>query len=98
MKEFTKELVDKYAADLLIGLTDEENKLVLEEFSIIKGNMDKINEIADIANYNAMTHPLELDEIILREDVAKDELPLESVLRNTTHKTEEEIIVPKVVE
>lgn len=98
MKEFTKELVDKYAADLLIGLTDEENKLVLEEFSVIKENMDKINEIADIANYPAMTHPLELDEVILREDIVKEELPLESVLKNTSYKTEEEIIVPKVVE
>lgn len=98
MQEFTKELVDKYAGDLLIGLTEEENKLVLEEFSIIKENMDKINEIPDIINYDVMTHPLKIDEIVLREDVVKEELSLESVLQNTTHKTEEEIIVPKVVE
>lgn len=98
MKEFTKELVDKYAADLLIGLTAKENELVLEEFSIIKENMDQINEIADIANYKAMTHPIDLDEIILRDDLVKEELSLDCVLQNASYKTEEEIIVPKVVE
>ena len=36
MSKFTKELVNKYADDLLIGLTNEENKIVLEEFEIIE--------------------------------------------------------------
>ena len=36
MGKFTKEMVDEYAEKLLIGLTDEENKMVLDEFEIIE--------------------------------------------------------------
>ena len=35
MTKFTKEMVDSYADKLLIGLTDEENKMVLDEFDVI---------------------------------------------------------------
>jgi len=34
-RKFTKEMVDDYADKLLIGLTEEENKMVLEEFDIV---------------------------------------------------------------
>lgn len=34
-KEFTEEIVDDLANDLLIGLTRDENKMVLDEMSII---------------------------------------------------------------
>ena len=36
MSKFTKEMVDDYANKLLIGLTDEENKNVLDEFEEIE--------------------------------------------------------------
>ena len=42
---FTQEKVDKLADLLLIGLTDEENKMVFEEFEVIDANINKINEI-----------------------------------------------------
>lgn len=32
MSKFTEEMVDSYALKLLIGLTREENKMVLDEF------------------------------------------------------------------
>ena len=35
MQKFTKEMVDDYADKLLIGLTPEENQMVLDEFEII---------------------------------------------------------------
>ena len=45
MSKFTSEMVDDYADKLLIGLTKEENKMVLDEFEIIDSNIDIINEI-----------------------------------------------------
>jgi aspartyl/glutamyl-tRNA(Asn/Gln) amidotransferase C subunit len=96
--KFTREMVDKYAKDLLIGLTAEENKMVLDEFEIIDENMEKINQIADISEETAMTHPLEDYEIVLREDEVTEELSLEEVLQNAKNTTDEEIVVPKVVE
>ena len=32
MSNFTKEKIDKYASDLLIGLTEEERNMIQEEF------------------------------------------------------------------
>ena len=44
-KEFTEEKVEKLADLLMIGLTDEEKKMVFEEFATIDQNINKINEI-----------------------------------------------------
>ena len=40
--KFTKELIDDYAEKLLIGLSDEENKMVLDEFNEIDKTIDII--------------------------------------------------------
>ena len=42
MSKFTKELVDNLADKLLIGLSDEENEMVLSEFDKIDENIDLI--------------------------------------------------------
>ena len=46
----------------------------------------------------AMTHPLEYEDVVLREDTISDELLVDEVLSNAKEKTLEEVIVPKVVE
>lgn len=97
MKEFTKELVDELANNLLIGLSDEENKMVLDEFEEIEHNMNLINEIADISKVEPLTHPFPLDTSILRSDDGLEELPTEDVLANAEEKNLTTIIVPKVV-
>ena len=43
--KFTKEMVNDYADKLLIGLTEEETNMVLEEFSIIDETINKINKL-----------------------------------------------------
>ena len=45
MSKFTKELVDDLADKLLIGLSPEENAMVLNEFDAIDANIDLINAI-----------------------------------------------------
>ena len=50
-KKFTKELVDDLADKLLIGLSDEENAMVLNEFDAIDANIDLINEIDGIKDF-----------------------------------------------
>ena len=96
--KFTKELVDKYAKDLLFELTKEENESVLNEFEIIKENMDSIAKIDGLKEVEPMTHPLEYEDVILRNDEIGEELTVEEVLLNAKEKTLEEVIVPKVVE
>ena len=97
MSKFTKEMVDSYADKLLIGLTEEETKLVLKEFDIIEAQMDIIAEFPDIDKVEPMTHALDDFTYILREDVKEESIPIEDLLKNCDRYDDREIEVPKVV-
>ena len=97
MGKFTKEMIDDYADKLLIGLTPEENKMVLDEFDDIDANIDLINEIKDIDKVEPMTHTLDDFEYELREDVVEESVPIEDLLSNCDIHSAREIEVPKVV-
>ena len=97
MAKFTKELVDDYALKLLIGLTDEENKMVLDEFDLIDKNIDLINEIDNIESVEAMTHTLDDFSYDLRDDIAEDSVDIDLLLNNCDDYEGREIVVPKVV-
>ena len=96
-KNFTKELVDDLADKLLIGLSDEENAMVLSEFEAIDANIDLINEIDGIKDVEPMTHCLDDFVYELREDVAVESVPIEDLLANSDDTEDREIVVPKVV-
>ena len=96
-KKFTKELVDDLADKLLIGLSSEENEMVLSEFDEIDANIDLINEIDGIEMQEPMTHCLDDFVYELREDVAVDSVPIEDLLANSDDTEDREIVVPKVV-
>lgn len=98
MGKFTKEMVDDYAEKLLIGLTDEESKMVLDEFEVIDKNIDLINEIEGIIEIEPMTHAIDDFAYQLREDIAEDSIPIEEALKNAGRVEGREIEVPKVVE
>ena len=97
MSKFTKELVDDLADKLLIGLSPEENEMVLSEFDEIDANIDLINEIDGIEDVEPMTHCLDDFVYELREDVAVEGLPIEDILANSDDTEDREIVVPKVV-
>lgn len=97
MGKFTKEMVDDYADKLLIGLTEEENQMVLDEFEIIDSTIDLINEIPNISSVEPMTHCLDNFVYELREDVKEESVPIEELLQNCDCYTDREVEVPKVV-
>ena len=98
MMKFTKELVDDYANKLLMGLTDEENALVLNEFDIIDQNMELILKIPNISEVEPMTHALSDFAYELREDDEVEEsIPVDELLQNCDSYEGREISVPKVV-
>ena len=97
MGKFTKEMVDDYADKLLIGLTEEENQMVLDEFEIIDSTIDLINEIPNISSVEPMTHCLDNFIYELREDVKEESVPIEELLQNCDCYTDREVEVPKVV-
>ena len=97
MSKFTSEMVDDYADKLLIGLTREENKMVLDEFDIIDKNLDLVNQIPNISEVEPMTHTLDDFEFKLREDEVVPSVPVDLLLRNSDDVFGDEIVVPLVV-
>ena len=97
MQKFTKEMVDDYANKLLIGLTEEENKMVLDEFEVIDATIDMINEIPDIEKVEPMTHALDDFEYVLRDDEPEESVPIEDLLANCDDHTDREVQVPRMV-
>lgn len=95
--EFTEEMVNEYADKLLIGLTKEENKMVLDEFAEIDRNIDLINEIPNISNVEPMTHCLDDFSYELREDVVEPSVPIEELLQNCDEYNGSEVEVPRMV-
>ena len=98
MTKFTKELVDDLADKLLIGLTEEENKMVLDEFDVIDKNCDIVTTIEGIENIEPMTHALDDFEVVLREDEAEEWANIEELLQNCDKTDGCEIELPKVVQ
>ena len=97
MSKFTKEMVIDYADKLLIGLSDEEANMVLEEFDDIDKNIDLINNIKDIDKVTPMTRTLDDFNPTLREDIAKESDDIHDILANAKDIEGREIQVPKVV-
>lgn len=97
MSKFTKEMVDDYSNKLLIGLTEEENKMVLEEFEIIDKQIDLINQIPNINDVEPMAHCLDSFECVLREDTIEDSVGIDLLLQNCDDYEGREIVVPRVV-
>lgn len=97
MSKFTKEMVDMYADKLLIGLTDEENKMVLDEFDVIEKSMEIIANIPVIEKVDPQTYALDDFAYTLREDVVKESIPTDELLQNCDSVEENFVSVPKVV-
>ena len=97
MKEFTLEDINSYADKLLIGLTIEEAETILKEFSVIDANINQINEIKDLGSIEPAFFPYDLYTATLREDEAKESIPIDKILANCEDKIDREIKVPKVV-
>ena len=97
MNKFTKEMVDEYANKLLIGLTAEENQMVLDEFSVIDESINVINNIKDIDKVEPMTHCLDDFAYELREDEVIESVDIDDLLSNCDAHTDREVEIPKVV-
>ena len=98
MTKFTQNQVIDYADKLLIGLTDEEVKMVLDEFEDIDTQIDLINKIPNIESVEPMTHCLDDFEYVLREDEVEESIDIDELLQNCDSKLDREVCVPKVVE
>ena len=98
MSNFTEEMIDNYADKLLIGLTDEERKMIQEEFDDIEKNMELINKIDGIKEVEPQSYPFEMEMDDLRSDDDVDNvIPIDELLRSAGKTEGREVEVPKVV-
>ena len=97
MSKFTKEMIDDYANKLLIGLSNEENDLVIKDFDVIDKDIDIVTTIEGIEKIEPMTHALDVKASSLREDIACPSPDVDDLLRNAPKKIGREIEVLKVV-
>ena len=97
MGKFTKEMVNDYAEKLLIGLTEEENDMVLSEFDKIDSDINIINEIDGINSVELVSWCLDEFSCELREGIAEESISIEEVVKNCDDYRVCEIKIPKVV-
>lgn len=98
MAKFTRDMVIDYADKLLIGLTEDEIQMVLDEFEVIDKNIDLINAIPNIESVSPMTHCLDDFSYELRNDEVEESVDIEELLQNCDSTLDREVKVPKVVE
>jgi len=97
MSKFNKETIENLADKLLIGLTEEEKDMIVDEFECIDESMTSVTLIPNIETVEPMTHTLDDFVYELREDNPEDSIPIEELLQNSDDEDGNEIIVPKVV-
>ena len=94
---FTKEMIKDYADKLLIGLTDEEVNTLLDEFDVIKDNMELIDKIPNLKDVEPLSFPYDMTTDTLRDDIAEESLTNDEIIQNCDDTIEGCIEVPKVV-
>ena len=94
---FTKDLINDYADKLLIGLTDEENALLLKEFDVINDNMAKINDVKGLENVNPLHFPQDLRVKEIRDGRTSRMIDIEDALKNCDDYIDREVEIIRVV-
>jgi len=95
--KFNKEKIEKLADLLMIGLSSDETKMVLDEFEEIDASISKLTEIDGLENIEPMTHALDDFDFELRDDVIEDSVNISELLQNSDDVDGREVCVPKVV-
>ena len=95
MTKITKEEVLSVANRAMLAITDEEVELFTEDLATFIGYADKLNEL-DLENVIPMTHALQQVNV-MREDVEKDVLDRDEMLKSVKEHQNGEILVPTIL-
>ena len=95
MTKITKEEVLGVADRAMLAITDEEVELFTEDLATFIGFADKLNEL-DLENVVPMTHALQQVNV-MREDVEKDVLDRDEMLKSVKEHQNGEIKVPTIL-
>jgi len=93
-----KDVLDNCQRKMYIKLDANEEQISLiaiEEMD--KAFKDIETKFPNLTNTPPMTHTIEINDIVLREDVPLESTDIEELLKNATNINGREIEVPKVV-
>ncbi len=91
-----EKLVDRLAELSRLEFSDSEKKDIQKDLTNILSFMEQLNEV-DTDNVEPLVY-INDSVNVLREDVIKDILPKEDVLKNAPISNDDYIKVPKVIE
>lgn len=94
---FTKDIINDYADKLLIGLTEEENELLLREFDVINDNMSKINNVKGLENVEPLHFHQDLMVKEIRDGRISRMIDIEDALKNCDDYIDREVEIIRVV-
>lgn len=94
--KISKEIVRHIALLSRLELKDEEIEVYQQQLSRILEYVEKLNEV-DTKDVEPTSHVLSLNNIF-REDLVKESLSREEVLRNAPDPTDKFFRVPKIIE
>ena len=94
---FTKDIINDYADKLLIGLTEEENELLLREFDVINDNMSKINNVKGLENVEPLHFPQDLMVKEIRDGRNTRMIEIDDALKNCDDYIDREVEIIRVV-
>ncbi|MFS0576946.1 Asp-tRNA(Asn)/Glu-tRNA(Gln) amidotransferase subunit GatC [Sporosarcina sp. 179-K 3D1 HS] len=95
MTQFTKDDVQYFANFVRIGLSDEEAEVYAEQLADMISFTNVLREV-DTENVAPMTHPIPLYNV-LREDVPRDVLDREEMLKSVKEHEDGLIKVPSIL-
>lgn len=97
MKQIDEAVLKDASHRLLFDISDEEMKLLLNEFDILVKQFELLKDIENVNEVKPMTFPYEIFNDYLREDVPSDVLTKEEALKNAKNVKDGQIKLPKVV-
>lgn len=97
MNKFTKEMIDSYADKLLIGLSNDENKMIQNEFDYLEKSMEEIANIKNIEMVEGMFYALDDFSYELTGDIPLESVSTDCLLKNCDSVEDNLVSVPKVV-
>ena len=93
--EINRELIIKVAKNARLSLSEEEITQFTDDFKNILSAFSELDEL-NTSKVKPSFHPIELKNV-LREDNAKESVPVEEILKNSKHKKNDYFLGPKAL-
>ena len=97
MKAVDNDSLKKYANNLMFNIKDSEYATLKSEFDVLLKQVEMLEEIDGISNYEPMDYPFVLENSYLREDEAKMSLDKGEAFKNSKDVSDGCVKAPRVV-